>query len=53
MSLVGPRPCLANQRKLINERKKRGIFKVKPGITGLAQISGVNMEHQHYWQKKI
>ena len=44
MSLVGPRPCLFNQKKLINERKKRGIFKVRPGITGLAQISGINME---------
>ena len=44
MSLVGPRPCLFNQRKLISERKKRGIFKVKPGITGLAQISNINME---------
>ena len=44
MSLVGPRPCLLNQKKLISERKKRGIFKVKPGITGLAQISGVNMK---------
>ena len=44
MSLVGPRPCLFNQRKLISERKKRGIFKVRPGITGLAQISGINMK---------
>ena len=44
MSLVGPRPCLLNQKKLIKERKKRGIFKVKPGITGLAQISGINMK---------
>lgn len=44
MSLVGPRPCLFNQKKLINERKKRGIFKVKPGITGLAQVSGVTMK---------
>jgi O-antigen biosynthesis protein WbqP len=44
MSLVGPRPCLFNQRKLINERKKRGVFKVRPGITGLAQISGINMK---------
>jgi lipopolysaccharide/colanic/teichoic acid biosynthesis glycosyltransferase len=44
MSIVGPRPCLSNQRKLISERKKRGIFKVKPGITGLAQISGINMK---------
>ena len=40
MSLVGPRPSLFTQRKLISERK--GIFKVKPGITGLAQISGIN-----------
>ena len=43
MSLVGPRPCLRNQIRLIIERKKRGIFKVKPGITGLAQVSGINM----------
>jgi lipopolysaccharide/colanic/teichoic acid biosynthesis glycosyltransferase len=44
MSLVGPRPCLFNQRKLISERKKRGVFKVRPGITGLAQISGIDMK---------
>ena len=44
MSLVGPRPCLANQKRLINERKKRGVFKVRPGITGLAQISGISMK---------
>ena len=44
MSLVGPRPCLFNQRKLISERKKRGVFKVRPGITGLAQISAINMK---------
>jgi len=43
MSLVGPRPCLINQRKLISERKKRGVFKVRPGITGLSQISSINM----------
>ena len=43
MSLVGPRPCLSNQKRLIIERKKRGIYKVKPGITGLAQVSGINM----------
>jgi lipopolysaccharide/colanic/teichoic acid biosynthesis glycosyltransferase len=34
---------LLNQKKLISERKKRGVFNVKPGITGLAQISGINM----------
>ena len=35
---------LFNQKKLINERKKRGVFKVKPGITGLAQVSGITMK---------
>jgi lipopolysaccharide/colanic/teichoic acid biosynthesis glycosyltransferase len=44
MSLVGPRPCLVNQSKLINERKKKGIFKIRPGITGLAQIKGITMK---------
>ena len=44
MSLVGPRPCLFNQRRLIGERKKRGVFKARPGITGLAQISGITMK---------
>lgn len=44
MSFVGPRPSLINQKKLIKERKKRGIFRVKPGITGLAQISGITMK---------
>tara|TARA_Y100000768_G_C23673378_1_gene538827 strand:- start:52 stop:570 length:519 start_codon:yes stop_codon:yes gene_type:complete len=44
MSLVGPRPCLFNQKRLISERKKRGVFNVKPGITGLAQISGITMK---------
>ena len=43
MSIVGPRPCLVNQKRLIIERKKRGVFKVQPGITGLAQLEGVNM----------
>ena len=43
MSFVGPRPCLVNQTKLINERKKRGVFNFRPGITGLAQISGITM----------
>ena len=44
MSLVGPRPCLFNQKKLISERKKRGVFKVRPGITGLAPINDVDMK---------
>ena len=43
MSLVGPRPCLLNQAELIAEREKRGVFSVRPGITGLAQVSNVDM----------
>lgn len=43
MSLVGPRPCLFNQTELIAERQARGVFNVRPGITGLAQIQGIDM----------
>ena len=43
MSLVGPRPCLFNQQELITEREKRGVYKARPGITGLAQIQGIDM----------
>lgn len=43
MSLVGPRPCLFNQTELIQAREARGIFDVRPGITGLAQVNGVDM----------
>ena len=40
MSFVGPRPALYNQYDLIGLRKERGIDKIKPGITGFAQING-------------
>ncbi len=45
MSLIGPRPCLLNQLELIYEREKHNIFLVKPGITGLAQIKGIDMSN--------
>jgi O-antigen biosynthesis protein WbqP len=40
MVFVGPRPALHNQYDLIELRKKEGIDKVKPGITGWAQVNG-------------
>lgn len=43
MSFVGPRPCLPSQAALIEERQKRGVFAIRPGITGLAQINGIDM----------
>jgi lipopolysaccharide/colanic/teichoic acid biosynthesis glycosyltransferase len=43
MSLVGPRPCLPTQKELIAERDARSVFEVRPGITGLAQIRGIDM----------
>lgn len=43
MSFVGPRPCLFNQEELIRERAARGVFAVRPGITGLAQLKGIDM----------
>ncbi len=43
MSFVGPRPCLPNQHELIGERAARDVFAMRPGITGLAQVQGVDM----------
>ena len=43
MSLVGPRPCLPNQEELIAERERRDVFSMRPGITGLAQVNGIDM----------
>jgi O-antigen biosynthesis protein WbqP len=43
MSFVGPRPNLFNQLELIEERGKRGVYAIRPGITGLAQINKIDM----------
>ena len=43
MSLVGPRPNLFNQEQLMAERYARGVYNVRPGITGLAQINKIDM----------
>ena len=40
MTFVGPRPALFNQYDLIKLRTEAGVHKLKPGITGLAQING-------------
>lgn len=43
VQLVGPRPCLPNQKELVNLREKNQIFDINPGITGLAQVLGYDM----------
>ena len=32
-----------NQEELVAERQRRGVFEVRPGITGLAQVNGIDM----------
>ncbi|MEP9385689.1 sugar transferase [Mesorhizobium sp. KR9-304] len=43
MSLVGPRPCLPTQKALIERRRDLGVYALKPGMTGLAQVEGIDM----------
>jgi O-antigen biosynthesis protein WbqP len=40
MSFVGPRPVIINEYDIITKRNEKGINKLKPGLTGLAQIKG-------------
>ncbi|HEV2503149.1 MAG TPA: sugar transferase [Mesorhizobium sp.] len=45
MSFVGPRPCLPSQTELVEERQRRGVMTLRPGITGLAQINDIDMSN--------
>lgn len=63
MSIVGPRPALFNQDNLIALRTKHGVHRLRPGLTGLAQVRGRDelsiedkvafdreyLEHQSIW----
>ena len=49
MSFIGPRPVILAEAELLRERQKRGADKVRPGITGIAQLHGrdlVDLEHK-------
>lgn len=43
VSLIGPRPGLPVQTELYAARAAKGVFAVKPGISGFAQIKGIDM----------
>ena len=43
MSFVGPRPSLRTQATLIELRNALGVLSARPGITGLAQVNGIDM----------
>ena len=52
MSLVGPRPNLFNQKDLIKAREQMRVYDVLPGITGLAQLSDIDMSTPECLAKK-
>jgi lipopolysaccharide/colanic/teichoic acid biosynthesis glycosyltransferase len=42
-SLIGPRPCLPMQTGLVEARTRLGVLALKPGISGLSQVEGIEM----------
>ena len=40
MSLVGPRPLIAEEGEIHLLRQRCGVYQLRPGITGLAQVGG-------------
>jgi O-antigen biosynthesis protein WbqP len=62
MVFVGPRPALYNQDDLMQFRVATGVSKLKPGITGWAQINGrdeisipdkVKLEQEYLYRKSM
>lgn len=43
MSFVGPRPLIVAEKNVHELRMEKGVYAVRPGITGLAQVSGRDM----------
>lgn len=55
MSLVGPRPLILKEQDMHDLRTQYGVYSVRPGLTGFAQINGrdlVTTEQKVYWDVK-
>lgn len=55
MSLVGPRPLILKEQDMHDMRNQYGVYFVRPGLTGMAQIHGrdlVTTEEKVYWDVK-
>jgi O-antigen biosynthesis protein WbqP len=55
MSFIGPRPALPAQTALLALRNARGIMRVRPGLTGLAQVNaydGMPETEKVEWERR-
>ena len=55
MSLVGPRPLISDEYEIHEMRTRFGVYNIRPGITGLAQINGrdtVSPVEKVHWDVK-
>lgn len=55
MSIIGPRPLIAEESDIHKLRLRYGIYQTRPGITGLAQINGrnnISVREKVYWEVK-
>lgn len=55
MSLVGPRPLISDEYEIHSMRSRFGVYNIKPGVTGLAQINGrdtISPAEKVHWDVK-
>lgn len=55
MSLIGPRPLISDEYEMHMMRTRFGIYNIRPGITGLAQVNGrdlMDANEKIHWDMK-